>query len=137
MELPDRNENGVHGNVEPEKVNVVSVELNYIPFINLALQQNAVPVVYELLITNNSGKDLEHLKCTFTSPAGLILEKALPIEILKANETIQVPNPGIELNYQLLSSISEMLKGSICLDIAIQELSLFHKDYEMTAFAAD
>ena len=47
MELSGRNENEAHGNVASgEESNIVSVELNYIPFINLALQQNAVPVVY-------------------------------------------------------------------------------------------
>ena len=35
-----------------EKRSEIAVELNYIPLINLAMHQNAVPMVYELILTN-------------------------------------------------------------------------------------
>ena len=40
--------------IDAEK-NIFSAELSLVPFFNLALQQNALPVVYELKLINNTG----------------------------------------------------------------------------------
>ena len=42
-----------------------SAELAFIPLFNLALQQNALPVIYELKLINNTDKTIENLNCIF------------------------------------------------------------------------
>jgi hypothetical protein len=115
----------------------VSAVLNYVPLINLALYQNSIPVVYELKLTNQSGGDLENLECAFSSSTDFILEKTIPVNLLKSGEELPLHDLGVELNYQQLSSISEMMKGKLNLEIRHQDHVLFRKDYDLTAFAAD
>ena len=41
---------------KPGSVENISAELTYVPHFNLALQQNALPVIYELKIANRTEK---------------------------------------------------------------------------------
>ena len=61
-----------------EKRSEIAVELNYIPLINLAMHQNAVPMVYELILTNTGDQDMTSLECIFPRPRVLFREKPLP-----------------------------------------------------------
>ena len=42
--------------------NIFSAELSFVPLFNLALQQNALPIVYELKLINNSGRISTHIR---------------------------------------------------------------------------
>ena len=120
-----------------EEQTAVAAELNYIPLINLALYQNSIPVVYELALSNRSGSDLEQLECVFTSSPDFIREKTVAVDLLKSEDKLPLHDLGLELNYQLLSSISEMMNGKLNLEIRQRGQTLFRKDYDLAAFAAD
>ena len=47
--------------------NNFSAKLSFVPLFNLALQQNAIPVVYELKLINNTDNDIENLECRFSA----------------------------------------------------------------------
>ena len=47
--------------------NIFSAELSFVPLFNLALQQNALPVIYELKLINNTGSDIDDLQCRFSA----------------------------------------------------------------------
>ena len=95
---------------ETGEQDLIGVELNYIPLINLAMHQNAIPLVYELILMNLSGFDMTRLECIFTSSSGFIQEKTITVDLLKPGEERPIHDLGLELNYQLLSSISEAMK---------------------------
>lgn len=54
-----------------------SAELAFIPLFNLALQQNALPVIYGLKLFNNTDKTIENLNCIFSATPEFIHEKRL------------------------------------------------------------
>ena len=122
--------------LEAEK-NIFSAELAFVPLFNLALQQNALPVVYELKLINNTGKDIENLECRFSSVPEFILEKSLQVSKVKSGEELCINKPEIELNYNLLSTLSESMKGKLKLEISNGDQILFQKDFECEAFAPD
>ena len=68
--------------------NIFSAELAFVPLFNLALQQNAIPVVYELKLINNTGNDIENLECRFSAVPEFIHEKSLPVSKVKAGEEL-------------------------------------------------
>ena len=43
-----------------------SIELTFLPVFNLALQQNAFPVISELKLKNNLGRNLVGIDCEFS-----------------------------------------------------------------------
>ena len=65
-----------------------SAELSFVNFFNLALQQNALPVVYELKLKNNTEKDIENLQCCFSSVPEFIHEKTVFVNKIKAGEEL-------------------------------------------------
>ena len=116
---------------------VFSAELSFIPLFNLALQQNAFPVVHELKLLNNSEKNLENLQCRFSAVPEFILEKTVFVNKINAKEELVIDKPEIELNYELLSQLSECMKGKLKLEIICDDQTIFRKDFECEAFAPD
>ena len=117
--------------------NNFSAKLSFVPLFNLALQQNAIPVVYELKLINNTDNDIENLECRFYAVPEFIHEKTLPVSKIKAGEELCINKPDIELNYNLLSALSESMKGKLKLEISDGSQIIFQKDFECEAFAPD
>ena len=117
--------------------NHFSAELSFVPLFNLALHQNALPIVYELKLINHTGKDIENLQCRFSAVPEFIIEKSIPVNKLKSGEELCINKPDVELNYKLLSTLSESMKGKLKLEISDENAVLFQKDYECEAFAPD
>ena len=115
-----------------------SAELSFIPLFNLALQQNALPVVKELILNNDSGRDLENLQCRFSAVPEFIHEKTIQVSIIKKGEKLSLDKLEIELDYDLLSQLSERVKGQLLLEIIDDtQTTLFQKGFECEAFAPD
>ena len=114
-----------------------SAEISFLPLFNLALQQNALPVVYDLTFANKSGRDLRELKCVFSAVPDFIHEKTIQVAVIKANEEMLLEDLNIELNYDLLSTLSESMKGKLKLEVITGEETIFSKEYECEAFAPD
>lgn len=119
-------------NLEP-----LQIELIFIPLFNLALQQNALPIIYELKVKNNSNDKLQAIECYFNSNIDAIIPKSIHIETIEPQEEIIIHDLGIELNYNILVSLSDSIKGKLLLDINNNNINILHKEYPIEAFAAD
>lgn len=94
-----------------------SAELIYLPVFNLALQQNAFPVVSELKLKNHLGRNLAGLDCEFSANPLFILPKTIHVDELANGVELSLHDLGIDLDYSLLASLSEPMKGKIRLEI--------------------
>lgn len=136
-------EEGAEENKAPEEFlaiesdGTLSAELSFVPVFNLALQQNALPVVYELKLVNHTGRDLDHLEGMFSSDSGVVLPKTVSVEPLKAGEELSLHDLDIKLDYKMLASLSEPLKGTLSLEIKEGGQSLLTQKHPVEAFAAD
>ena len=115
----------------------LTAELSYTPVFNLAFQQNDIPAVQELKLTNHSAQSLAGLVCTFTSSPEMIRPKTIHAEEIAPGETLSLHEFGIELNLDFLSSISEAVKGSLKLEVFWNGQALCSEEYGVTAYAAD
>ena len=115
----------------------LTAELDFLPFFNLAFQQNGVPAVRELKLTNRSDRPLGGLVCTFTSSPEMILPKTIHAEEITPGETLAMHDLGIELNCDYLTALSEAVKGKLKLEVFWNGQTVFRQDYDVTAFAAD
>ncbi|MBO4304587.1 MAG: DUF4011 domain-containing protein, partial [Lentisphaeria bacterium] len=116
---------------------VFSAELLFVSHFNLALQQNALPVAYALKLCNGTEHPLEHLECRVTTVPEFILEKKWQVSDLKEGEELVLDKLGLELNYTLLSELSESMKGKLDLEILSHGEVIFRKEYDCEAFAPD
>lgn len=115
----------------------LTAELTFVPVFNLALQQNALPVVYELKLKNNTGMDLHNIQCQFSSQPGFIVNKTLTVETLKNGEELPLHDLNIELDDKILLSISESMQGKLRVTITSQNETHANLEYPVEAFAAD
>jgi len=102
---------------ESETAPQLTAELEFLPFFNLAFQQNDIPAVQELKLTNHSAQPLTGLVCTFTSSPEMILPKTIHAEEIASGETLAIHDLGIELNFDFLMSLSEAVKGKLKLEV--------------------
>lgn len=112
-------------------------DITYIPYFNAAMQQNNLPVVYELKLNNSTGRDLEHLVCQFSSVPGFICEKNISVSKLKNKEELVIDKLDLELDYDLLSQLSESMKGKLKLVIKEGDSVIHQRDFDFEAFAPD
>ena len=122
---------------EPEAAPRLTAELDFLPFFNLAFQQNDVPAVRELKLTNQSAQPLAGLVCTFTSSPEMILPKTIHAEEIAPGETLALHDLGLDLNVEFLTSLSEAVKGKLKLEVYWDGRTLCSQDYDVTAYAAD
>ena len=124
---------------EPEEKNTdrFSAELSFLPFFNLAFQQNAFPVVHELKLKNRTGRALEKIECLFSVTPAFFPPKTITVDLLESGEERPLHNLGIELDYAMLSSLSEAARGKMNLEIRCEEELLFSGEYDVEAFAPD
>ena len=121
----------------PEAKPQLTAGLEFLPFFNLAFQQNDVPAVQELKLTNRSDRPLAGLVCTFTSSPEMIQPKTIHAEEIAPGETLAMHDLGIELNFDFLTSLSEAVKGKLKLEVYWNGQTLCNQEYDITAFAAD
>jgi hypothetical protein len=116
----------------------LDAELAYLPAVNLALQQNALPFVQELKLKNGPGKELSELECAFSSTSDIIEPKAVHASLLRPGEELALHDLGLELNVKTLVSLSDALRGKLFLDVKDGTgAALLHKEFPLTAYAAD
>ena len=114
-----------------------SAKLMFVPYFNLALQQNAIPVVYELKLTNHTGRDIEYLECRFSAAPEFIHAKNISVDKLESEEELAIDALDLELNYDLLANLSEGMKGKFKLAVVAGDAVLFREEYDCEAFAPD
>ncbi len=77
------------------------------PKINLAYYQNAVPVLRELAIVNESEESLQDLELTLSSEPAFIKEKTWRVDVVEASQKYHLKDLDIELDGALLGRLTE------------------------------
>ncbi|MBR4222686.1 MAG: DUF4011 domain-containing protein, partial [Victivallales bacterium] len=116
---------------------MLAAKVTYISTINLSLEQSAINIVPEITLVNKSDDDLENLECVLSSPTDFFEAATIRVERLKAREELPLHDIRITLNYQLLSTLTETLKGKMTLEIMQNGKTLLKQDHDMTALSAD
>lgn len=89
----------------------VNIKSSVIPSINLALQQNAFPVIADVKIENFTENDLLSIELSVTSSPDFLINRTWPIEKIKAGEQLVIEDKRVELKSDFLRDITESLKG--------------------------
>lgn len=89
------------------------IKASVTPSINLALQQNAFPVITGIDIENASDQDISNIELTVTSSPPFLIERTWPIEKVFAGDSLVVNDRHIELKADYLRSINEATQGEL------------------------
>ncbi len=116
---------------------VLAAKVTYIPTINLSLEQNSINVIQEITLLNKTDEDLENLECTLSSPMEFFETATIRVGRIKAREELPLHDIRIALNFQLLSTLTETLKGKMTLEVVQEGNTLLKQEHEMTALPPD
>ncbi|MBE6357377.1 MAG: DUF3320 domain-containing protein [Lentisphaerae bacterium] len=115
----------------------LTAALDFVPRLNLAVQQNAVTFIRSITLNNQSGSDLAALECVLTAEPEFIREKVLNIEQLKSGEEMIINDPEPVLNYDLLAGLDDCIRGKLFLQVRTPEGKIFESAYDCDVFAPD
>ena len=91
----------------------VHIQWDVLPVINYALQQNGVDGVKSLTLTNETTEDLLDLTLEITAAPEFLIPYSRPVQCVPAGQTVELARDQLQLNGELLSSITERVSGTL------------------------
>src|SRR5580704_7576736 len=93
----------------------INIEAIVASKLGFASHQNAVPVLRELLITNNSDADCNNLTLQLVADPPFLESKTWLIDRLSKSDSLHIKERDIKLNAGYLADLSESLTGELTL----------------------
>lgn len=121
----------------PESLTMPTLNFSHLPVINFALQQNYVPVIRELTLTNNSGEDWKYVTVEITSQPGFTQAWKQSIELLNNGESFSFKQFPLRVNPQYLASLTEKVTGEFTVIVTANEVELYKELYKIDLLAYD
>jgi len=109
--------------------------LTWDPRVNLALQQNAVPVVHELRLENPDPEPLEDLTLAVWAEPDLCARWERRLARLEGEATWDVGIPDLSLPPQRLANLVEREVGRLCLEVSSQGEVLLSETHPLELLA--
>jgi len=99
----------------------ISIITSVIPKLNLAFQQNSLPVITEIELRNSGTKNYHTLELVLTSAPSFLIERVWVIDRLNAESQVILNDIKVELNAEFLRTINESLLGEIKFTLRSQD----------------
>ena len=114
----------------------VSVGGHWNSSINFAMQQNYVPVIRELVVTNQTDEKLEDLDLHIAFDPDFAKEYSYHIDVLSPQSSIEISPVKIQTHSEFLFSLTERMVGAITVTICQGDDKLyeFEDHIELLAF---
>lgn len=103
--------------------------------LGFASQQNAVPVLRELEIINNSESDYEDLTLILTASPAFLEGRTWKIDRLLKGDSLRITDRDLRLNAAYLAELSESLKGEFKLVLCCVDQTLAEDTFEIEILA--
>lgn len=107
---------------QPKKISVGGHMNTYI---NFAMQQNYVPIIRNIIITNEQDKPLNNLTVKVNFEPEFAKEFTYNIECIEAGKTMEISPVCISLSTSFLFSLTEKMIGSVIVSVYSEEIKLY------------
>jgi hypothetical protein len=113
----------------------LSVEIVYTPFINFAMQQNAVPLLRSLAVTNFSDKQASNLVVSVWSDPSVVAEKTLRLDAIAPGANYAFSDLALTLLREPLRRQSEREEGHLWIEVAADGIAPARKPLPLSVLA--
>ena len=113
----------------------LSVRVEYTPFVNFAIQQNAVPLLRALAVTNFSDKQATHVVVRVWSDPQIVAEKTLKVDAIAPGVNYTFSDLALTLLREPLRKQSEREDGHLWIEVAADGISPERKPLPLTVLA--
>lgn len=114
----------------------IRFEVDLIPTINYALQQNKIPTIRALTIINNSENPLENVDIR-VSAGEICPEVSRHIDLIPAHSTLEIKAFDVNVDAEFLISLTEKITGTLTLALFSGENQIYSEKHEITVLAFD
>ena len=123
----------------PDSVVAGNLELSatFSPKVNLAQQQNSVPFLHELSITNHTDKGIDNLVVELSVDPGFCSPKTWHIDRIYADGSFRVQNVDLALIRPYLAELREAVRGSATLVAKVDGEEIARLETEVDILASD
>jgi len=105
--------------------------------VNYGMQQNFVPIVEKLTLTNASDAELHDVKVTFTSEPEFAAVWTKVIDVIPAGQSIDIQPIPIDVSGTYLASLTERLAGALTLEVTCGDGTLYRERAPLSVLAYD
>lgn len=120
-----------------ETLNPITIELTHAPAINFAMQQNHVPVIKRLLLTNNTEEAFSGLQVEISSVPDFAVTWQAQVEYLGAGESFTFGAIPLKISAPFLAELTEKLSGQLQLTLLSNGEVLQTISYDIDLLAYD
>lgn len=113
----------------------LSIKAEYTPFVNFAMQQNAVPLLRALAVTNLSDKQATHLIVRVWSDPPVIAEKTLRVDAIAPGASYTFSGLALTLLRGPLRKQAEREEGHMWIEVAADEFTTARKPLPLSVLA--
>ncbi len=115
----------------------ITCEFHHDRTVNYAMQQNHVPVVKHLRLTNADSKDVGEFSVRIEAEPDFAMQWETTVSSLPAGQTIDLGIIDLQLSHAFLASLTERLVGTLTLTILRGEYQLFTLQSPIDVLAYD
>jgi very-short-patch-repair endonuclease len=115
----------------------MKIEMTYLPAVNLAMQQNRVPVIRELRIQNQAGRDLANVEVTVAPEPPFAEPVRIQIGTMAADETKTLDAVRLNLQPNFFAQMTEGVAGDIAVTVTADNEPCHKQEFPVEALAYD
>lgn len=113
----------------------IKIDVTVTTKLGFASQQNAVPVLRELEITNNSESNYDDLALILTASPAFIEGKTWKIDRLPKGDSLHITDRDLKLDAAYLADLTESLRGELKLSLCCADQTLVTETFEIEILA--
>lgn len=116
----------------------LTVEVDFLPFASLALQQYGWSLVRSLVLKNDSEEEIKDLALNLTAKPALFPLKTFFVSSIKPKESIYLSSDlNLLIDYEYISSVEEPQNIEIDLSVTALKNTLYSSNYKIVALPPD
>lgn len=112
-----------------------SVNANYTPFVNFAMQQNAVPLLRALVVTNLSDTQADHVIVRVWSDPPVIAEKTMRVDAIAPGSDYSFSDLAFTLLREPLRKQCEREEGHLWIEVSVEGTTVVQKPNPLAVLA--
>ena len=120
---------------DPQSTSQVTVQIDYVPFVNFAMQQNAIPLLRFVNIENSSDDSLTGLVVRIWSDPPVFSEKSTPVDAIAPHSTCALADLSLTLMRGTLRKQTEREEGHLWVEIVSDGASLYKEARPLSLLA--
>lgn len=113
----------------------VRMDISCLPVINFALQQNGLPSIRSILITNNTSQEYCEVKLRISATPDFCCTYHKTIVVLPAKAQVELKDIEVIIDAQFLAGLTEKISGSFTVELSCEDTVLCSESVAVTVLA--